>query len=72
MAQQYELSAGHPPPSRIVVVDDDPIYRFALRKILKQHSDLEVVGEAADGQQAIELCQRLRPDLVMMDVQCPA
>ena len=68
--EQQEPSAGRP-PSRIVVVDDDPLYRFALSEILKQPRDLEVVGEAADGHQAIELCRRLGPDLVMMDVKMP-
>jgi DNA-binding NarL/FixJ family response regulator len=70
MGQQQEPSAGRP-PSQIVVVDDDPIYRFALREILNPHSDLEVVGEAADGHQSIRLCRRLRPDLVMMDLKMP-
>jgi DNA-binding NarL/FixJ family response regulator len=65
-----ESSAGRP-PSRIVVVDDDPVYRFALREILKQPSDLEVVGEAADGHEAIRLCRLLRPDLMIMDVKMP-
>jgi DNA-binding NarL/FixJ family response regulator len=71
MGEEQEPSAGRPPPSRIVVADDDPIYRFALREILKQHGDLEVVGEASDGHQAIGLCRRLRPDLVIMDLRMP-
>jgi DNA-binding NarL/FixJ family response regulator len=70
MVQERELSAGRP-PSRIVVADDDPIYRFALSEILNPLSDLEVVGEAADGHQAIGLCRRLRPDLVLMDLKMP-
>jgi DNA-binding NarL/FixJ family response regulator len=59
-------------PSRIVVVDDHPLMRCALRQMLGTQADLEVVGEAADGQQAVELCRRLYPDLVLMDVRMPA
>jgi DNA-binding NarL/FixJ family response regulator len=57
--------------SRIVVVDDHPLMRCALRLTLSTQADLEVVGEAADGQQAVELCRRLHPDLVLMDVRMP-
>ncbi len=72
MGQEQELSEERLPLlSRIVVADDDPVYRFALREILKLLSDLEMVGEAADGHEAIELCRRLQPDLVMMDLKMP-
>jgi DNA-binding NarL/FixJ family response regulator len=57
--------------SRIVVVDDHPLMRCALRQMLGTQADLEVVGEADDGQQAVELCRRLHPDLVLMDVRMP-
>ncbi len=43
------------------MVDDHPLLRSALRQMLGAQADLEVVGEAADGQQALELCRRLRP-----------
>ena len=59
-------------PSRIVVADDHPLLRCALRQMLGTQADLEVVGEAADGQEAVELCRRLQPDLVLMDVKMPA
>ena len=58
-------------PSRIVVVDDHPLFRSALGRMLDAHPDLEVVGEAADGQEAAELCHRLQPALVLMDVWMP-
>jgi DNA-binding NarL/FixJ family response regulator len=58
-------------PSRIVVVDDHPLFRSALGRMLDAQSDLEVVGEAADGQEAVELCHRLQPALVLMDVWMP-
>jgi DNA-binding NarL/FixJ family response regulator len=58
-------------PSRVVVVDDHPLMRCALRQMLGAQADLEVIGEAADGQEAVELCRRLHPDLVLMDVRMP-
>src|SRR5829696_5831414 len=58
-------------PSRVVVVDDHPLMRCALRQMLSAQADLEVIGEAADGQEAVELCRRLHPDLVLMDVRMP-
>ena len=65
----------HKPPlgttTSIVVVDDHPLMRCALRQMLRTQADLEVVGEAADGREAVELCRRLQPDLVLMDVSMP-
>jgi DNA-binding NarL/FixJ family response regulator len=58
-------------PSRIVVADDHPLFRFALTSTLSGHSDLEVVGEVADGREALKICRKLRPDLVLMDVRMP-
>jgi DNA-binding NarL/FixJ family response regulator len=69
---QQEASSTRPrSPSRIVVVDDDPIYRFALGELLTPHPDLDVIAEAAGGQEAVRLCCHLRPDLVMMEVKMP-
>ena len=58
-------------PSRIVVADDHPLFRSAIRYTLEAHPDLEVVGEAANGKEAVELCRRLRPKLVLMDLRMP-
>ena len=58
-------------PSRIIVADDHPLFRSAIRHILEEYSDLEVVGEASNGQEAVELCRRLRPELVLMDLKMP-
>jgi two-component system response regulator DegU len=58
-------------PSHIVVADDHPLFRSALTSILSNHSDFEVVGEVADGREALELCRKERPELVLMDVMMP-
>ena len=57
--------------SRIVVVDDHPLVRGALARTLDEQPDLEAVGEATDGLEAVELCLRLHPELVLMDVMMP-
>jgi DNA-binding NarL/FixJ family response regulator len=57
--------------SRIIVADDHPLFRSAIRQTLEGHSDLEVVGEAVNGCQALELCRSLRRELVLMDLRMP-
>lgn len=71
VSEEATTSTGSAPPSRIVVADDHPLFRGALKWIVSVQPDLEVVGEAADGREALELCRRLRPDLVLMDLQMP-
>jgi NarL family two-component system response regulator LiaR len=58
-------------PSRIVIVDDHPLFRSAISYTLESYPDLAVVAEAADGLQALELSRRLRPELVLMDLGMP-
>jgi DNA-binding NarL/FixJ family response regulator len=58
-------------PVRIVIADDHGLVRQGFRGMLGREEDLEVVGEAEDGREAVELCSRLRPDLVLMDVRMP-
>jgi two-component system, NarL family, response regulator LiaR len=59
------------PHLRIVVVDDHKMVRNGLRTFLLVHDDLELVGEAADGQEALAVVARMRPDVVLMDLQMP-
>jgi len=58
-------------PARIIVADDHALLRSGIRSMLAGEPGLEVVGEAADGLEALELCRRLRADLVLMDVRMP-
>jgi DNA-binding NarL/FixJ family response regulator len=55
----------------VLVADDQPLMRAALRMCLSAEDDVDVVGEAADGSEAVELAQRLRPDVVIMDIRMP-
>jgi DNA-binding NarL/FixJ family response regulator len=56
---------------RVAVVDDQALVRGGFSMILEAEPDLEVVGEAGDGQEALELCARCAPDVVLMDVRMP-
>jgi DNA-binding NarL/FixJ family response regulator len=70
MAQQSRLAAAGP-SSRIVVADDHPLIRHALTTTIDEQRDLEIVAEATDGLEAVELCRRFQPELVLMDVLMP-
>ena len=59
------------PPITAVIVDDETLARDAIRLRLKNEPDIEVVGEAADGADAVELVRTLQPDLMFLDVQMP-
>ena len=58
-------------PIRVLVVDDQSIVRKGIRALLAQSDDIDVVGEAADGAQAIEQAQTLQPDVILMDLVMP-
>ena len=56
---------------KVVIVDDEPLARDRIRELLTTHSDVEIVGEARNGQQALETIIVQQPDLVFLDVQMP-
>ena len=69
-----DLSPGEPArerKARILIVEDNAVVRDVLRGIMRQDADLIVVGEAANGENAIDLAEKLRPDLVCLDVLLP-
>ncbi|TME38496.1 MAG: response regulator transcription factor [Chloroflexi bacterium] len=71
---QHETSESAPPgsrPGRVIIADDHELARLGLRTMLEPEPDLEVVGEAATGREAVELSRRLEPDLVLMDIRMP-
>jgi DNA-binding NarL/FixJ family response regulator len=55
----------------VLLVDDEPLVRLGFSMVLAAHDDLRVVGEAGNGDEAVELAGRLRPDVVVMDVRMP-
>jgi DNA-binding NarL/FixJ family response regulator len=55
----------------IVLADDHRVVREGLRALLERHEDLRVVGEAADGQEAVKLAATLKPDVIVMDISMP-
>src|SRR5215467_6066889 len=64
-------SAVVKPKIRVVLADDHPVVRDGLAAIVNQQSDMEVVGEAGDGDAAIELYQQHHPDVMVLDLRMP-
>jgi DNA-binding NarL/FixJ family response regulator len=63
--------AKKPKPLRVLIADDHRLFAEALEAILAADDRIEVVGQAGDGSQAVELARKLGPDLVLMDVSMP-
>ncbi|GAB4085983.1 response regulator transcription factor [Myceligenerans cantabricum] len=60
-----------PVPIKVLIVDDQPFQRMGMRMFLGGQDDIEVLGEAADGRQAVQQAQALQPDVVLMDIRMP-
>jgi len=58
-------------PIRILAVDDHPLLRDGIASVIEGQADMELVGEAANGLEAVELCLAKRPDITLMDIQMP-
>lgn len=58
-------------PVRVLIADDHPIFRDGLRTLLTSISEFEVVGEAASGEEVVELAASLQPDVIVMDLHMP-
>ncbi|MCT9819124.1 response regulator transcription factor [Microbacterium sp. W1N] len=58
-------------PIRVVLVDDQALFRAGIRMVIDSQPDLEVVGEAGDGRQGIAVVEQTRPDVVLMDIRMP-
>ena len=59
------------PKIKCLLVDDHTLFRQGVRRLLESESDFEVIGEAADGGEAVEKARELRPDIVLMDIDMP-
>jgi DNA-binding NarL/FixJ family response regulator len=56
---------------RILLADDQALFREGLETLLSIHKDIEVIGQASNGQEAVDLALKLRPDVILMDMQMP-
>ena len=69
------VEGGRPPasevPTKVLIVDDNDVVRMGLRSLLESSVDLMIVGEARNGEQAVELTRKLLPDVVLLDVRMP-
>ncbi len=57
--------------TRILLVDDHTLFRSGIRALLASQEDIDVVGEAGEGSEALKLCQILKPDIVLLDLNMP-
>jgi two-component system, response regulator PdtaR len=64
-------AGGHGEKIRVVIVDDHVLVRSGLEVVFGMFDDIELVGQAGDGEEALQLCRELRPDVVLMDVKMP-
>jgi DNA-binding NarL/FixJ family response regulator len=62
---------SNPPPIRVLIVDDQTLFRTGLGRLLQADPRIEIVGEAGDGAEAVKLAGSLKPDVVLMDLKMP-
>src|ERR671932_1191406 len=71
MEGETQITSPRAEPARLLIADDHDLVRDGYQRMLDREPDLEVIGEAKNGREAVELCRELRPDLVLMDVRMP-
>jgi DNA-binding NarL/FixJ family response regulator len=71
MGKEKSMGNRTPRRTRLAIIDDQDLAREGLKDMLLDEPDIEVVGEAANGREALLLCSRLHPDLLLMDVRMP-
>ena len=57
---------------RVLIADDNLYVRYVIRTFLHDQAEIEICGEAVDGVDAVEKTRQLKPDLILLDLQCPA
>lgn len=70
-SEQGQAGGGDSGLVRVIIVDDQKPFRMAARDVVEVTGGFEVVGEAESGEESVELAERLRPDLVLMDLNLP-
>jgi DNA-binding NarL/FixJ family response regulator len=70
-AAEQPRSLDHPEPIRAMIVDDHALFRRGLEMVLDEEADIEVVGQASDGSEAVEKAGESLPDVVLMDIRMP-
>jgi DNA-binding NarL/FixJ family response regulator len=71
MPSTARTDRGNDERLRVLIVDDHALFRRGLQMVLRQEEDIDVVGEAGDGHEAVDKAQELMPDVVLMDVRMP-
>jgi DNA-binding NarL/FixJ family response regulator len=56
---------------RVLIADDHPVFRFGLKALLSTEKDIQIIGEASDGREAIRLAAKLKPNVILMDINMP-